>query len=376
MPTWSASSAARSPTRTWSPRRGRPRREVRPCISCNQLCWGRRSRDYWISCLVNPSAGRELEWGGDRFEPAADAPARPGRRRRTGRAGGGPGRGGAGPRVTLLERGRSSRRPVPARRPPAVARPDHGPARLVRPAAGCARRGRPARRRGRSPRTWPRARRTKSSWRPARARRGRVSSGPSRWSTGSPGWTARTSSRSRTCWTAAAAPGQARRSCSTTSATGAASGRPSFLAEAGHDVTIVTAAAVVAGGLFHSAADGPLRTRYAERRRPIDHVGLRPRAGGTGIATIRSTLTGDRSRRSRRMRSSSPRPRSPRPRLGDGPGRARRAVPRHRRRGRAPPGQPRLLRGPGAGPPALTRRGAYDGAARIPRPARHPRRRG
>ncbi len=45
--------------------------EVRPCISCNQLCWGRRSRDYWISCLVNPSAGREFEWGGDRFEPAA-----------------------------------------------------------------------------------------------------------------------------------------------------------------------------------------------------------------------------------------------------------------------------------------------------------------
>jgi 2,4-dienoyl-CoA reductase-like NADH-dependent reductase (Old Yellow Enzyme family) len=44
--------------------------EVRPCISCNQLCWGRRSRDYWISCLVNPSAGREFEWGGDRFAPA------------------------------------------------------------------------------------------------------------------------------------------------------------------------------------------------------------------------------------------------------------------------------------------------------------------
>jgi 2,4-dienoyl-CoA reductase-like NADH-dependent reductase (Old Yellow Enzyme family)/thioredoxin reductase len=44
--------------------------DVRPCISCNQLCWGRRSRDYWISCLVNPSAGREWEWGGDRFEAA------------------------------------------------------------------------------------------------------------------------------------------------------------------------------------------------------------------------------------------------------------------------------------------------------------------
>jgi NADPH-dependent 2,4-dienoyl-CoA reductase/sulfur reductase-like enzyme len=31
------------------------------------MCWGRRSRDYWISCLINPSAGREHEWGGDRF---------------------------------------------------------------------------------------------------------------------------------------------------------------------------------------------------------------------------------------------------------------------------------------------------------------------
>jgi hypothetical protein len=45
---------------------------VRPCISCNQLCWGRRSRDYWISCLVNPSVGREAQWGGDRFTPAAE----------------------------------------------------------------------------------------------------------------------------------------------------------------------------------------------------------------------------------------------------------------------------------------------------------------
>lgn len=45
--------------------------DIRPCISCNQMCWGRRSRDYWISCLVNPSAGREFQWNGDRFEPAA-----------------------------------------------------------------------------------------------------------------------------------------------------------------------------------------------------------------------------------------------------------------------------------------------------------------
>jgi 2,4-dienoyl-CoA reductase-like NADH-dependent reductase (Old Yellow Enzyme family)/thioredoxin reductase len=44
--------------------------DIRGCISCNQMCWGRRSRDYWISCLVNPSAGREFEWGGDRFTTA------------------------------------------------------------------------------------------------------------------------------------------------------------------------------------------------------------------------------------------------------------------------------------------------------------------
>jgi 2,4-dienoyl-CoA reductase-like NADH-dependent reductase (Old Yellow Enzyme family) len=49
---------------------GRPE-DVRPCLSCNQMCWGRRHRDYWISCLINPSAGREFEWGGDRFTPAA-----------------------------------------------------------------------------------------------------------------------------------------------------------------------------------------------------------------------------------------------------------------------------------------------------------------
>ncbi|HCH22794.1 MAG TPA: oxidoreductase [Oceanospirillaceae bacterium] len=41
--------------------------DIRGCISCNQMCWGRRSRDYWISCLVNPSVGREHQWGGDRF---------------------------------------------------------------------------------------------------------------------------------------------------------------------------------------------------------------------------------------------------------------------------------------------------------------------
>jgi 2,4-dienoyl-CoA reductase-like NADH-dependent reductase (Old Yellow Enzyme family) len=47
--------------------------DIRGCISCNQMCWGRRSRDYWISCLINPSVGREYEWGGDRFTPT-DSP--------------------------------------------------------------------------------------------------------------------------------------------------------------------------------------------------------------------------------------------------------------------------------------------------------------
>lgn len=48
-------------------RAGRPE-DIRGCLSCNQMCWGRRSRDYWISCVVNPSVGREAEWGGDRFD--------------------------------------------------------------------------------------------------------------------------------------------------------------------------------------------------------------------------------------------------------------------------------------------------------------------
>jgi 2,4-dienoyl-CoA reductase-like NADH-dependent reductase (Old Yellow Enzyme family) len=51
-------------------REGRPE-DIRGCLPCNQMCWGRRYRDYWISCLVNPSVGREREWGGDRFEPAS-----------------------------------------------------------------------------------------------------------------------------------------------------------------------------------------------------------------------------------------------------------------------------------------------------------------
>ncbi len=43
--------------------------DIRGCLSCNQQCWGRRGRDYYISCLINPSVGHEHEWGGGRFAP-------------------------------------------------------------------------------------------------------------------------------------------------------------------------------------------------------------------------------------------------------------------------------------------------------------------
>ena len=47
--------------------------DIRPCISCNQICIGRRFRDYWSSCLVNPSVARETEWNGDVPSPT-DSP--------------------------------------------------------------------------------------------------------------------------------------------------------------------------------------------------------------------------------------------------------------------------------------------------------------
>ena len=44
-------------------------KDIRGCLSCNQQCWGRRGRDYYISCLINPSVGHEYLWGGGRLAP-------------------------------------------------------------------------------------------------------------------------------------------------------------------------------------------------------------------------------------------------------------------------------------------------------------------
>jgi 2,4-dienoyl-CoA reductase-like NADH-dependent reductase (Old Yellow Enzyme family) len=38
--------------------------EIRPCIGCNQQCWGRRSQQFFISCLQNPAVGLEGRYGG------------------------------------------------------------------------------------------------------------------------------------------------------------------------------------------------------------------------------------------------------------------------------------------------------------------------
>ena len=93
-----------------------PAEDIRPCLSCNQMCWGRRFRDYWISCLINPSAGREFEWGGDRFTPRRAAQAGSGGRRRRRRAGGGAGRGRARPSGDAGRGVGPARRAVPPRR--------------------------------------------------------------------------------------------------------------------------------------------------------------------------------------------------------------------------------------------------------------------
>ena len=270
--------------------------DVRPCISCNQLCWGRRSRDYWISCLVNPSAGREFEWGGAPFAPARRAPVRARGRWRSGRSRDGPGGGRARPSRDAP--GRARRNSAGSSGSPACSRPAEQirdllawygrrlaalgvDVRLETTATAGGRRGRGCRR--------------------GRARDGRAAAAdrvPARAADG------RSAARRRapdvvsihdvldgTVDSRGAA-------CRPRRPRGLARARDGVhLAEAGHEVTLVTSAAVVGGGLFHSAADVPLRRRFTAAGGTCAPNGD-ARAGTTIGAAVRSTLTGaiDRAR--------------------------------------------------------------------------------
>ena len=264
--------------------------DVRPCISCNQLCWGRRSRDYWISCLVNPSAGREWAWGGDRFERAADP-------RRVVVVGGGPAgleaarvaaeRGHA---VTLLERGAQ----LGGQFRLAGLQPSRGQitdllAWYARALEGL----------GVEVRLGTVAGADEVAAMPADEVVVATGSRPPR--TGFqralplvdrlPGVDAADVFAIHDVLDGSAVPGR-RVLVLDDLGDWRGLGTAVHLAEHGHEVTILTAAPVVAGGLFHSAADGPLRRRFA-------------RAGGRsitsacllgwqdGVAAVRSTLTGE-----------------------------------------------------------------------------------
>jgi 2,4-dienoyl-CoA reductase-like NADH-dependent reductase (Old Yellow Enzyme family) len=263
--------------------------DVRPCISCNQLCWGRRSRDYWISCLVNPSAGREFAWGGDRFAPAA-------RPRQVLVVGGGPAGLEAarvaaerGHRVTLLERGSEL----------------GGQFRLA---------GRqPSRDQIRDLLAWYVRRLAALD---VEVRLDTVASGADVAAAGADEVVLATGARPpRTGFQRALPmvdrlPGAERADAVAIHDVldGSADlgarvlvlddlgdwrglGTALHLAESGHEVTVVTSAAVVGGGLFHSAADVPLRGRFMAAGgtvRPQTVVLAWDHAG----ATVRSTVTG------------------------------------------------------------------------------------
>ena len=269
-------------------RAGHPE-EVRPCISCNQLCWGRRSRDYWISCLVNPSAGREAEWGGDRFEPAAAL-------RSVLVVGGGP--AGLEAARVAAERGH---RVTLAERTDALG----GQFRL----AGL----QPSRGQITDLLGWYERQLETLG---VEVRLGVEMGADDVAAAGPDEVIVATGSRppgtgfQRALPLVERLPGSDDSNVTSIQAVLDGSGEVGrrvlvlddlgdwrglgtalHLAEHGHDVTIVTAAAVVAGGLFHSAADVPLRQRYARAGGQVVTQSTVLAWGPIG-ATLQSTLTG------------------------------------------------------------------------------------
>jgi 2,4-dienoyl-CoA reductase-like NADH-dependent reductase (Old Yellow Enzyme family)/thioredoxin reductase len=245
--------------------------EVRPCISCNQLCWGRRSRDYWISCLVNPSAGREWEWGGEPF-PAAD-PAR-----HVLVVGGGPAgletarvAASRGHRVTLVERAATlgGQFRLAARQP---SREQVGDL-LAWFARELARLGVDVRLEAELDAAGVREVAADivvlaTGARPARAGFQRALPLVDRL----PGVDADNVVAIHDVLDGATPPGR-RLLVLDDLGDWRGTGTAVALAEAGHEVTILTSAPVIAGGLAHSAADAPLRRRYLA-------------AGGTALPNV------------------------------------------------------------------------------------------
>jgi 2,4-dienoyl-CoA reductase-like NADH-dependent reductase (Old Yellow Enzyme family) len=263
--------------------------EVRPCISCNQLCWGRRSRDYWISCLVNPSAGREFEWDGDRFEPTPDP-------RHVLVVGGGPAglesarvAAERGHQVTLVERNAE----LGGQFLLAGRQPSRG--QILDLLAWYARR---------------------LDALGVDVRLGQEVDASAVTGIGADEVVVATGARparsgfQRALPMVDRLPGVDRADVLAIHDVLDGKGRPGrrvvvlddlgdwrgagtalLLAESGHEVTLVTAATVIAGGLAHSAADGPLRRRYAAAG-GATRTGQVMESWDDGGATIRSTLNG------------------------------------------------------------------------------------